>query len=274
MKGLQRTAHVIGDPIGHSKSPLIQNYWIEKLGLNAFYCAQHIVPEALENYLEAMRERDDWAGCNVTIPHKIQVLDLVDDPGDIRSNIGAMNTLLRREDGSLMGTNTDAAGFIAPIIDRDWAGTHAAVVGSGGAACAVLYALKQAGFVRVDILARNPLKAMALLSRFGLRGTVADLAAPLPPVDLLVNASSLGMVGQPELSLDMARLGQDTIVYDLVYAPLETGLLRAADERGLTVLNGLDMLVGQAAIAFELFFGVAPPRDADSDAALFALLES
>jgi shikimate dehydrogenase len=181
----------------------------------------------------------------------------------VRGSIGAMNTIFRQPGGGLAGTNTDSAGFAAPISDQDWAGAQAIVVGSGGAGNAVLFALKQLGFARVDMIARNPMKAMALLARFGLKGSVSGMDSPLRGADLLVNASALGMQGFDSYAPDLAGLPGHAIIYDLVYAPLETDLLAAADDRGLRVLNGLDMLVGQAAIAFELFFGVAPPRDQD-----------
>ncbi len=265
-------AEVIGDPIAHSKSPMIHGYWIAALGLEADYRATHVTADALADYIASRRNDPVWRGCNVTLPHKIAICDLVDDPGDVRSNVGAMNTIFRNDAGDLIGTNSDIAGFAQPISDRDWAGAQATVIGSGGAANAVLFALKQLGFARVDMIARSPLKAMALLSRFGLKGQVLGMDASVRATQLLVNASSLGMTGQADYAPDLSALDDDAIVYDLVYAPLETALLATAADRGLAVLNGLDMLVGQAAIAFELFFGIAPPRDQDD--ALFAMLES
>ena len=183
-----------------------------------------------------------------------------------------MNTIFRQEDGRVIGTNTDAAGFYAPLAELDLAGVPVAVIGAGGAARAVLFALSRLGVGPVTILNRNVLKAAALLSSFGLKGQALPLDAPLPPAALLVNASALGMVGQPPLTLDLAPLPETAVVYDLVYAPLETPLLAAARSRGLDTVDGLDMLIGQAALAFELFFGVAPPRDEARDEALRALL--
>lgn len=258
-------AEVIGDPIAHSKSPMIHRFWIDALGLDADYRAVHVTPDRLGDYLSAALADPDWRGCNVTIPHKLAIMDHVDDPGDIRGTIGAMNTLLRQPDGGVIGTNTDAAGFYAPIADFDLEGAPVAVIGAGGAARAVLYALKQAGVGEVTMLNRSPLKAMGLLSVFGLRGQVLPLDAPVPPVALLVNASSLGMTGQPPLSVDLGALPDDALVYDAVYAPLETGLLAAARARDLETVDGLEMLIGQAAIAFELFFGAVPPRDRDDE---------
>lgn len=260
---MSQYAEVIGDPIAQSKSPLIHGFWLEKLGIDAEYRARHVRADDLAGYVDAARADPAWRGCNVTIPHKLAVMDLVDDPGDVRGSIGAMNTLVRGEDDAIFGTNTDAAGFWAPIADLELAGKEVAVVGAGGAARAVLFALARAGVGPVTILNRSPLKGAALLSRFGLKGRALGLDATLPPARLLVNTSALGMTGQPPLALELAPLPDDAVVYDIVYAPLETDLLAAADARGLETVDGLDMLVGQAALAFELFFGASPPREHD-----------
>ena len=265
-------ADVIGDPIAHSKSPTIHKFWIDTLGIEADYRRTHVRPEGLSAYLNDARADPDWRGCNVTIPHKIAIMDLVDDPGAVRGSIGAMNTIIRQPDGSLIGTNTDAAGFYAPIAELDLTDAPVVVIGAGGAARAVLFALSRLGVGPVTILNRNVLKAAALLSSFGLKGQSLPLDAKLPPAALLVNASPLGMTGQPPLPLDLSPLPKDALVYDLVYAPLETELLAAARARDLDTVDGLDMLIGQAALAFELFFGAAPPRDDARDTALRALL--
>jgi len=258
-------AEVIGDPIAQSKSPLIHGFWFDALGLAGRYDRAHVKSEGLAAYIGESRADPDWRGCNVTMPHKQAIMDLVDDPGNIRGTIGAMNTVVRQPDGSLIGTNTDAAGFYAPLAELDLAGAPVIVVGAGGAARAVLFALARAGVGSVTMLGRSPLKAMGLLATFGLKGEVAALDAPLPPAALLVNASSLGMTGQPPLDIDLSPLPKDAIVYDLVYSPLRTGLLEAAEARGLDTVDGLDMLIGQAALAFELFFGAAPPEGRDED---------
>lgn len=258
-------AEVIGDPIAHSKSPLIHGFWLEALGIAGDYRRAHVRPDGLAAYIAERRADPDWRGCNVTIPHKVAVMDLVDDPGNIRGTIGAMNTVVRQPDGALIGTNTDAAGFYAPLAELDLEGAPVAVVGAGGAARAVLFALARAKVGPVTILNRSPLKAMGLLATFGLKGDVVALDAPLPPAALLVNASSLGMTGQPPLDLDLTPLPEEAIVYDLVYAPLRTGLLAAAEARGLDTVDGLDMLIGQAALAFELFFGRPPPEGRDDE---------
>ena len=258
-------AEVIGDPISHSKSPLIHGFWLKALGIEADYRATHVTPDALPDFIARRREDPAWRGCNVTLPHKIAVMDQVDDPGNVRASIGAMNTVARDEAGQIFGTNTDAGGFYGPIAELPLAGAPVVVAGTGGAAHAVLFALSRMDIGPVTLLARNPLKGTALLARFGLKGDVRAMDADLPPAQLLVNTTSLGMVGQPAFAPDLSPLPADAVVYDIVYAPLVTPLLAAAEARDLQTVDGLEMLVGQAAIAFELFFGAAPPRDRDSE---------
>lgn len=258
-------AEVIGDPIAQSKSPLIHGFWLEALGIAGDYRRAHVKSDGLAAYVAERRDDPDWRGCNVTMPHKAVIMDLVDDPGAVRGTIGAMNTVVRQPDGTLIGTNTDAAGFYAPLAELDLEGAPVVVIGAGGAARAVLFALARANVGPVTILNRSPLKAMGLLATFGLKGDVVALDAPLPPAALLVNSSSLGMTGQPPLNLDLSPLPAGAIVYDLVYSPLRTGLLQAAEARGLDTVDGLDMLIGQAALAFELFFGAAPPEGRDDE---------
>jgi shikimate dehydrogenase len=258
-------AEVIGDPIAHSKSPAIHGFWLDALGIDADYRASHVTAGGLADYVESRRHDPDWRGCNITLPHKIAVIDLVDDPGDIRGTIGAMNTIIRGEDGKLIGTNTDAAGFYAPISGMALEGEHAIVIGSGGAAHGILFALSKAGIGSVTLLARNALKGAGLLARFGIKGEVKPITSTLPSAALLVNTSPLGMKGHDPLVLDLSPLPEDAIVYDIVYAPLVTGLIAAAEARGLDTVDGLEMLIGQAALGFELFFGQAPPRERDED---------
>ena len=258
-------AEVIGDPISHSKSPLIHNFWLKKLGIDADYCAHHVKPHDLLDYVQLRLGDSNWRGCNVTIPHKVGIMALVDDPGGVRDSIGAMNTIVRQDDGSVMGTNTDAAGFFAPLANSDWTGANAILIGAGGAARAVLFALKQAGIANVTILARNSLKASGVLMQSGLNGEALPMDSRLPESDLLINTSPLGMAGQPELKLDLSPLPDQALVYDIVYTPLETGLLKAAKARNLEVVDGLDMFIGQAALAFELFFGQTPPMEHDEE---------
>jgi shikimate dehydrogenase len=258
-------AEVIGDPIAHSKSPMIHGFWLKALAIDAEYRKVQVTREGLADYFAARRGDPEWRGCNITVPHKEAALDFVEDPGDVRSSIGAINLAFRTADGALVGTNTDAAGFYAPISGMDLKNKPVAVIGAGGAARAILFALSKVGVGPVTILNRNPLRGAGLLASFGLKGNALKLDATLPPVALLVNATSLGMVGQPPLEIDLSPLPDDAVVYDVVYAPLETPLLTAADARGLDVVDGLDMLIGQAALAFELLFGVEPPRTRDDE---------
>lgn len=258
-------AEVIGDPIAQSKSPLIHRFWLDALGIAGDYRATLVSEAGLAQFVAGRRGDPAWRGCNVTMPHKLAVMDLVDDPGEVRGSIGAMNTLVRRPDGAVFGTNTDAAGFYAPIAELDLTGAPVAVIGAGGAARAVLFALARAGVGPVTLLNRNALKGAALLAQFGIRGDALPLDAPLPPAALVVNASALGMRGQPPLSIELGAQPADCVVYDLIYSPLETDLLANARARGLETVDGLEMLIGQAAVAFELFFGHAPPREHDEE---------
>ncbi|MEG3088415.1 shikimate dehydrogenase family protein [Sphingomonas sp. PB4P5] len=258
-------AEVIGDPIAHSQSPLIHGFWLAALGIDADYRATQVVADELGAFLAERQADTAWRGCNITIPHKQAALEHVADPGGVRASIGAINTVFRGEDGAFIGTNTDAGGFYSPIADLDLTGKPVVVIGAGGAARAVLFALSRLGVGPVTVLNRNVLKGAALLSSFGLKGKALPLGAPLPAAALLVNASALGMIGQPALDLDLTSLPEDAVVYDVVYAPLDTPLLQAASARGLETVDGLEMLIGQAALAFELLFGAEPPRDRDEE---------
>lgn len=258
-------AEVIGDPIAHSKSPLIHNFWLEKLGIEADYRKTHVRPDELAAYFLKRRADPDWLGCNVTIPHKVAVMDFVSDPGKVGDLIGAMNTIACETAGPLIGTNTDAGGFLAPLQAMVWRGRSALIVGAGGAARAVLYALSQSGVEAITIMARDTAKGQALLDRAGVKGEVIGMEAPAPPVDLLVNCSPLGMTGKPPLDLDLSPLPEQAVVYDIVYAPLDTPLLLAARTRGLRTIDGLEMLIGQAALAFDIFFDADAPREYDAE---------
>lgn len=257
-------AEVIGDPIAHSKSPIIHNFWLEELGIDAEYRKTHVTREDLAGYFLRRRADPDWLGCNITIPHKIAALDYVDDPGGVRERIGAINTVACETGGPLIGTNTDAGGFLQPLLARHWQGTSAILAGTGGAAQAIGFALRSVGITELTVIARDPAKGQALLGKLGMDGMVRDFSASLPAADLLVNATSLGMTGQPPYVPDLSALPESAMVYDIVYAPLETPLLAAARARGLDVLDGLEMLIGQAALAFDIFFDAPAPRERDA----------
>ena len=258
-------AEVIGDPIAHSKSPIIHNFWLRALGIEAEYRKTHVRADELAAYFLKRRADPDWLGCNITIPHKVAAMDYVTDPGEVGRVIGAMNTVACETGGPLIGTNTDAGGFIAPLAALGWRGRSALVIGAGGAARAILYALDQMGIRDVSVMVRDVAKGRALLDRAGVEGKVIGMADPLPPVDLLVNSSPLGMTGQPPLRLDLAPLPDHAMVYDIVYVPIDTEILVAARARGLRTIDGLEMLIGQAALAFDIFFDAKAPRERDAE---------
>jgi shikimate dehydrogenase len=283
-------AEVIGDPVDHSKSPLIHNFWLEKLGLDYEYRRTRISPDQLSAYLYAAREDPLWCGANVTIPLKRTVSGLLDELIFPAPSIGAVNAIVRsgRSQPALVGHNTDAAGFLAPLrnwveVDRDY--KMATLIGTGGAAAAVAWALTRNGFL-LTVRSRDVESAKAFLR--GLGEEDMDFAQPLaePPLppwhkrwgdrsnvaDILVNTSPLGMTGYPPLLLDIDRLPPGSLVYDLVYDPVETPLLKAARERGLQTVSGLEMLIGQAASSFELFFAQPAPREHNAE--LMRLLTS
>jgi len=277
----QPYAEVIGDPIAHSKSPLIHGFWIEKLGIEAHYDRCHVVPDALADYFERCKQDVDWRGCNVTIPHKQAVMSLLDRIDPHAQAIGAVNTVVRSWDGGLIGYNSDGAGFLEPL--RPLLAQHhlfrmARVIGSGGAARAIVHALADEGFT-IAMIARDQAKAFEILREIDPQASesmIASLASWAEPtafewddrsgvLDLVVNTTSLGMRGQPPLAIDFSHVPPGALVYDVVYAPLETPLLAAAREHGLRTFDGLEMLVGQAAVAFERFFGLPAPRDFDPE---------
>ena len=274
-------AEVIGDPIVQSKSPAIHGHWIAELGLDADYRAMHVTADGLEAYLATRRDDPLWRGCNVTMPHKQAVIPLLDRLDPLAARIGAVNTI-GAEDGKLVGYNTDAGGFLEPLRG-ELANQHlfrmARVLGTGGAARAIIAALAREN-VMIVLAGRNPDKARALLDELDPEGEhhVAPLSHFAEPTDfafddrqglfdLVVNASPLGMAGQGPLDFDLSHVPPGSIVYDIVTHPLDTPLLQAARGAGFRTVDGLSMLIGQAAEAFERFFGVAPPRS-DGDAAL------
>ncbi len=276
-------AEVIGDPIAHSKSPLIHGFWLEKLGIEAEYRAHHVAPDELSEYFKTRRHDPNWRGCNVTMPHKQAVLPHLDGIESPADQIAAVNTIVRRSDGRLIGVNTDAGGFLEPLR-KVLADQHlfrmARILGTGGAARAIITALAAEGFTLV-VAGRNPDKARALLDELApTDGQLEHHAAPLEYfatptdfafddregiLDLVINASPLGMRGQPELAFDWSHAPPAAIAYDIVTDPLQTDFLTHARANGHPAIDGLSMLIGQAAYAFELFFGAKPPRDADRD---------
>lgn len=273
-------AEVIGDPISQSKSPKIHNFWLEKLGIDADYRAAHIRPDSLADYLAERRADSLWRGCNVTMPHKQAIMPLLDHIEASAGKIGAVNTVKRGSKRRLSGTNTDANGFLEPL-KGDLNAAHyfrmARIIGTGGAARAIISGLASHGFT-LAVAGRNPAKARALLGELAPKGEhhavdLAHFAVPTDFVfddregclDLVVNASSLGMQGQPPLAFDWSHAPPGSIAYDIVTAPVDTLFLKNARARGHRTIDGLSMLIGQAAAAFEMFFGQTAPREHDAE---------
>jgi shikimate dehydrogenase len=261
MTATTKRACVIGWPIGHSRSPLIHNYWIRQHNLDAEYGREAVKPEELAGFVRSLRERG-YVGCNVTLPHKEAVFALT-EPDDHAEAVGAANTLFY--DGEVLrSTNTDVEGFLGnldqatPAWDR---GLETAVVlGAGGGAKAVVFALLTREVRRIYLVNRTPARAEILRQKFGAAVRPAnwdELTGLLGGAGLLVNTTSLGMAGQPPLEINL-RAPPSLVVSDIVYTPLETALLRLARERGLRTADGLGMLLHQAVRGFQLWFGVRP----------------
>ena len=254
-------ACVIGWPVEHSRSPLIHNYWLKACRVSGEYRREVVPPDQFRDFLRSLAARG-YVGANLIFPHKEAAL-ACSEPDDRARAVGAANTLWF--DGVLRATNTDVEGFLhnldacVPGWDRNC--ETAIVLGAGGAARAVVYGLLERGTPRVVVINRTPQRAQALQEWFGTRVRVAawnERDERLAEARLLVNATKLGMPGQPELVLDIARLPVDAAVADLVYVPLVTPLLRAAMARDLRTADGLGMLLRQAVPQFQLWFGKKP----------------
>jgi shikimate dehydrogenase len=266
-------AEVIGDPIFQSKSPLIHNFWLDKLDLDAEYRATRVRADSLNAYLAQRKVDPAWRGCNVTIPHKQAAIVLV--AGALRSarQVGAANIVYPSAKG-LMGANSDVDGVLESLdavsLQRDAGST--VLIGAGGAARAALYALDVAGLRDLRILARRPARAEELLDRFGMAAAVLpfdDADVALRGANTLINASPLGMTGQPRMPASvleaMPLTAADALVFDMVYAPLETQFLGAARHHGRRAVDGLTMLIGQADLSFQMFFQAVAPRQHDAE---------
>ena len=269
-----RAACVIGWPIKHSRSPLIHNYWIRQHNLAAEYRSEAVRPEAVQDFLANLAERG-YVGCNVTLPHKEAAL-AASLPDDRARAVGASNTLWF-DSGHLHSTNTDVEGFTAnldgAVPDWDRGLEEAVVLGAGGSALAIAYGLIERECARIHVVNRTPGRAEALAARLGPAVQPAHWSALprlLSRAGLLVNTTSLGMTGQPPLAVDLAPLGRQAVVADLVYAPLETELLGAARARGHATADGLGMLLHQAVRGFQLWFGVRPEVTPDLRAVIEA----
>lgn len=256
-------AFIIGWPVAHSRSPLIHRYWLDELRIDGSYERVALPPDELENFLSTFVERG-FVGGNVTLPHKEKAFALCAETTETAARLEAVNTLWM-EAGKLRGDNTDAIGFLA-ALDEDVPGWGKAlekvvVLGAGGAARGIVYALLSRGARHILVVNRTRARGEDLRSRFGASialGEYSDLPQALAGADLLVNTTSLGMAGQPPLDIDLAALPDHAVVADIVYVPLETRLLHQARRRGLRTSSGLDMLLHQAAPGFERWFGARP----------------
>jgi shikimate dehydrogenase len=256
-----RAACLIGWPAAHSRSPLIHHYWLRKLGIEGGYNIEAVPPEGFAEFILHLSSHG-FVGANVTIPHKERALAL-STPDDRARAVGAANTLWY-DGGQLCSTNTDVEGFVNNLDASapGWDGANdALVLGAGGSSRAVVFGLLDRGIKHVHLVNRTIDRARALADQFGAAvhpvawDAIGDL---LPRVGLLVNTTSLGMRGQPPLDIDIGRLPSNAVVTDLVYVPLRTRLLSAAEERGLRSADGLGMLLHQAVRGFELWFGQRP----------------
>ncbi|MGY4752475.1 shikimate dehydrogenase [Pannonibacter sp. Q-1] len=263
-----RRAAITGWPVTHSRSPLVHGYWLKKHGLEGEYIRVGVEPEGAEAFYRDLAAAG-LTGANVTVPHKELVAGLCDWLDPAAEAMGAVNTLWL-EDGRLMGANTDGLGFLgnldqwAPGWDK--AGGTAVVLGAGGAARAVIWALLSRGFSEIHVVNRTEEKARLLADHFG-SAVVAHgwdkLGTVLEQASVLVNTTSLGMTGKPPLEIDLAPLPRTALVTDAVYSPLQTDLLKAASERGNPTVDGLGMLLHQAVYGFERWFGIRPEVDAE-----------
>ena len=261
-------AAIVGWPVEHSRSPALHGFWLRQHGIDGHYGRLPVQPrrDALEELVAFLKRTPNARGCNLTLPHKIEIMPLLDRIHPVAARIGAVNTVIKQADGSLEGRNSDGFGFMEALSYnaphwRPEAGP-VVVLGAGGAARAIVATLVDAGVPELRLVNRTKSTAVDLGVAFtpddGRRIVVDrwdDRARALDGVTLLVNTTSLGMSGQPPLDLDLAHLPHSAAVYDIVYTPLETGLLAAARGRGNLCIDGLGMLLHQGRVGFEGWFG-------------------
>lgn len=266
-------AGVIGSPIAHSKSPQLHGHWLRSHGIPGYYIPMDVATDDLHKVLHTLASMG-FVGVNITVPHKEKVMEIADLVTDRATLIGAANTLIFRKDGKIHADNTDGYGFIQNLKQNaprwDPKSGPAAVLGAGGAARAVIAALLDVGVPEIMISNRTRVRADALKSDFGKRLRVFDWVQAGNMFDdaaLVVNTTSLGMMGKPPLRVPLDGLHKRAVVTDLVYAPLKTPLLVQAEAFGCTAVDGLGMLLHQAVPAFERWFGVRPVVDSAARAA-------
>ncbi len=256
---------VLGFPVSHSKSPRLHSYWLQCYGIDGAYLPLCVAPDDLERAVRGL-VAVGFRGANVTLPHKEKVMAFCDGLDPLAVRMGAVNTLVFQE-GKIYGRNSDGFGFIENIrqsVSFDLQGKRAAVLGAGGAARAVLVALQDAGVTEITVVNRTEERARKLAEDTKTNGCTlsvlswANRSRMMIDCDLLVNTTSLGMTGQPPLDLDFSHLSPQTVVNDLVYAPLITPFLAQARARGARIVDGLGMLLHQARPGFEAWFGHPP----------------
>lgn len=279
-------AGVMGWPVSHSLSPALHGHWLARYGIDGSYAALPVAPEDLPEALSGLAGQG-FRGVNLTVPHKETALALVDRVDETAQRIGAVNTIVVGGDGALIASNTDAYGLIENIragapgaLEAHFGGRPAVILGAGGAARAAMVGLADAGVTDIRIVNRTVARAEALAALAGVAGLRVSAhgwdgaGAALADAGLLVNTSTLGMTGQPPLALDLGLLPEDAVVNDIVYAPLETGLLAAARARGNPVIDGLGMLLHQARAGFRAWFGTDPAVDDDLRAAVLRVRDA
>jgi shikimate dehydrogenase len=269
---------VIGWPIEHSRSPLIHGHWLDQHGIDGSYTRQSVAPDDFDEFVRAMPDHG-FAGGNVTVPHKEAALKCAEVADEAARQIGAANTLWF-EDAKLHASNTDAYGFLANLDEGapgwDEARPVVVVLGAGGASRAILHALLSRGVSEIRLLNRTLSRAKELAAHFGGRIRVMDWETrnnQLAGCGVLVNTTTLGMTGAPALQIDLAGLSEAAVVTDLVYAPLQTQLLKRAGDKGLRCVDGLGMLLHQAVPGFEKWFGVRPKVTSELRARIAADIE-
>ena len=260
-------AGVIGNPIAHSKSPKLHNYWLSKYKINGFYIPFSVTTENLETSIKSLMALG-FSGVNVTIPHKTNVLSFADSITDRASLIGAANTLYFSKSGKIHADNTDGYGFIQNIIDEipdyDFYDKTALIYGAGGSARAIASALLSNGVKEVGITNRTRSKAQIISENLGAKVSVVDWrSAPdtITKVDIIINATSMGMVSQPDFSQPISRAKKTALVVDIVYNPLITELIKEAKKLKLKTVGGIGMLINQAVPGFEHWFQKKPQID-------------
>ena len=269
-------AGVIGSPISHSRSPFLHGHWLRRYGLDGHYIPMEIASSDLERVIETLPMMG-FVGLNVTIPHKERIISLADHVTDRAALMGAANTLTFGEDGKVYADNTDGHGFLQNLKQGapNWKANSGpiAVIGAGGASRAVVSALIEDGATEIRLSNRTRNRADALRQEFGTKIEVYDWVQAGNMFDgasTVVNTSSLGMVGKPEMRIPLDALSKEAVVTDLVYTPLETPLLAYAKSVGCQTVDGLGMLLYQAAPGFERWFGVKPEVDEDIRRAVLA----